>query len=574
MANRQFYEDREGVLRRADDDALTLPVAMTRKGFMIKTGGLGLGVLSVGAIVESLLTGNAAAASNVGRTLQQATAGTLVFAVDSTAGVADPATFTSFGDWMVVDTVCRGLTQIDFKTTKTFGKPDICEGWTLSDGGLLYQFKIRRGLTFHDGSAVTANDVARSFNRQLLDRDPTLPRGGTQALRGATGRNITGVRAVDDYTFEVRVGKRDRLLPARFSDVPARVISSKALDTYKDQIGSNLVGCGPFKWVSGKAGESIVLEAWAGFPGGKPSLDRIVFQQTSDPSALQAGLLTNRIHLSSLAPYNGVAQLRKSSRVRVYPTRKLVSTFVMMNMTKQSLKDLRVRQAINYAIDRDAVIKNAFYGEAEIPKGYNISATEVGYDATLEKYSKQNLARARQLVQQANASGLSVEIAAENSSWHPAAAQIVAKNLEEIGLAPKVRLIPAGTFSGVAFNINDHELIVWERNSYVPDPDNKVGNMFESTGTYSRFATGQNVSVEAALNAQIDGLIFEARNETRKARRKELYTQVQTLLCERVMNCAMLAYARNVVVSAASVTDLNAESLSTERAYLETAKLG
>jgi ABC-type transport system substrate-binding protein len=98
--------------------------------------------------------------------------------------------------------------------------------------------------------------------------------------------------------------------------------------------------------------------------------------------------------------------------------------------------------------------------------------------------------------------------------------------------------------------------------------------MFESTGTYSRFATGQNVSVEAALNTQIDGLIFEARNETRKARRKELYTQVQTLLCERVMNCAMLAYARNVVVSAASVTNLNADSLSTERAYLETAKLG
>jgi peptide/nickel transport system substrate-binding protein len=569
MSSRQFYTDRDGCVRRAEDDALTLPTTLTRRGLLVKAGALGLGTLTVGAIVDSLLA-DPAAASNLGRTLVDVTrGGTLVFAVDSTAGVADPATFTSFGDWMVVDTVCRGLTLIDFKTTKTFGNPDLAEGWTLSDGGLLYQFRIRPGRRFHDGSPVTAHDCVRTFNRQLLDRDPTLPRGGTQALRGATGRNISGVRAVGDSIFEIRLNRPDRLLPARLSDVPARIISSRALDTYGDRIGSNLVGAGPFKWVSGRAGESIVVEAWTGFPGGRPALDRIVFQQTADPSALVAGLLSNRIHVSSLAPYNAVSQLRRSTRVRVYDTRKLVSTFVMMNMTKAPLRDLRVRQAINYAIDRNTVVRNAFFGEAELPLGYNISSTEVGYNPALARYSTRNLTRARQLVAAANANGLEVEIAAENTSWHPAAAQIVARNLREIGLAPRVRLVPAGTFAGVAFDINGHELIVWERNSYVPDPDNKVGNMFESTGTYSRFATGQNVSLEPALNQQIDALILQARNESNKARRRQLYTQVQTLLCERVMNCAMLAYARNVVVSSSKVADLNADSLSTERAYFE-----
>jgi peptide/nickel transport system substrate-binding protein len=573
MAGRQFFTDSDGCVRRAEDGALTLPLTLSRRQLLVKTGALGLGVLGAQALVDALLPGDAAA-SNLGRTLREATSGgTLVFAVDSTAGVADPATFTSFGDWMVVDTVCRGLTVIDFKTTKTFGDPDLCTGWTVSDGGLLYQFRIRSGRRFHDGSTVTANDVVRSFNRQLLDRDPTLPVGGTMALRGATGRNITGVRAVGNEIFEVRLAKPDRLLPARLSDVPARVISSQALDTHRDRIGSNLVGTGPFRWVSGRAGESITVEAWSGFSGGKPAIDRIVFQQTADPSALVAGLLTNQIHLSSLTPYNAVSQLSKSSRTRVYDTRKLVSTFVMMNMTKAPLRDLRVRQAINYAIDRPAVIKSAFFGQAELPRGYNISSTEVGYDAKLAKYSTRNLARAKQLVAQANADGLQVEIAAENTSWHPAAAQIVAKNLQEIGLNPRIRLVTAGTFSAVAFDINNHELIVWERNSYVPDPDNKVGNMFESTGTYSRFATGQNVALDAALNTQIDGLILQARNETNKARRKTLYTNVQSLLCERVMNCAMLAYARNVVVSARSVANLNADSLSTERAYFDDTRL-
>jgi peptide/nickel transport system substrate-binding protein len=574
MSSRQFYTDRDGCLRRAEDDALTMPVTLSRRKLLVNAGALGLGAMSFGAILDALAPSSAEAASNLGRTLRQATAGgTLVFAVDSTAGVADPATFTSFGDWMVVDTVCRGLMLIDFKTTKTFGNPDLAESWNVSDNGLLYQFKLRSGRKFHDGTPVTANDCARSFNRQLLDRDPTLPVGGTQALRGATGRNIAGVRAVGDSIFEIRLNKPDRLLPARLSDVPARIISGTALDTYKDRIGSNLVGAGPFKWASGKAGDSILVDAWSGFPGGKPAIDRIVFQQTSDPSALVAGLLTNQIHVSSLAPYNNVSQLSKSKRTHVYDTRKLVSTYVMMNMTMASLKDLRVRQAINYAIDRDAVIKSAFFGQAELPKGYNISSTEVGYDPKLAKYSTRNLAKAKQLVAQANAAGTSVEIAAENVSWHPAAAQIVAKNLEEIGLAPKIRLVTAGTFSAVAFDITAHELIVWERNSYVPDPDNKVGNMFESTGTYSRFATGQNVAVDSALNTQIDSLILQARNETTKAKRKTLYTNVQSLLCEKVMNCAMLAYARNVVVSASNVQNLNADSLSTERAYFDDTKL-
>ncbi len=495
MSSRQFYTDRDGCPRRAEDGALTLPVTFDRRKLLVKAGALGLGAMSLGAVLDALSADSAAAATNLGQTLRQATAGgTLVFAVDSTAGVADPATYTSFGDWMVVDTVCRGLMLIDFKTTKTFGNPDIATGWTVSDGGLLYQFKIRPGMKFHDGSTVTAHDCERSFNRQLLNGDPTLPVGGTQALRGATGRNISGVRAVGDSIFEIRLIKPDRLLPARLSDVPARIISAAALDTYKDRIGSNLVGTGPFKWASGKAGDSIVLDAWSGFRGGKPAIDRLVFQQTSDPSALVAGLLTNQIHVSSLAPYNAASQLSKSSRTRVYQTRKLVSTFVMMNMTKDSLKDLRVRQAINYAIDRDAVVKNAFFGQAELPKGYNISSTEVGYDPRLAKYSTRNLKKAKQLVADAKAAGTVIEIAAENVSWHPAAAQIVAKNLAEIGLTPKIRIVTAGTFSGVAFDITGHELVVWERNSYVPDPDNKVGNMFESTGTYSRFVTGQGVA--------------------------------------------------------------------------------
>lgn len=570
--SREFYKDADGLIRRGEDDALTLQVAMTRQGLLARAGALGIGAIGFSALLGSLTAEDAAAAEVRKILVEAAKGGTLVFAIDSTAGVADPAFYTSLGDWMAVDCIGRGLTVIDFSSTTP--KPDLSTGWNVSKDGLTYTFRIRKGVRLHDGTILTAKDVERSFNRQLLSGDPSIPKtvSGAPALRGATGRNINTVKAVDELVLVITLNKTDRILPSRLSDVPARIISQRALDTYKDNISGNLVGAGPFKWVSGRAGERITLAAFDNYYKGRPPIDRLVLQQTSDPSALVGSLLTNQIQGTSFAPYSSVRQLKASKRVKVWETDKLVSIFAMMNVTKPSLSDLRVRQAINYAIDRNAVIKNGFFGQADLPHGYAISRSMVGYNPALAKYSTRNLAKAKQLVAAAGARGTTIEIAAENSTWHPAVAQIIANNLREIGLNPQIKLIAAGTFTGVAFDITAHELIVWERNAYVPDPDNKIGNMFESTGTYSRFVTGQN-KLAAGVNAQIDAAIFKARQLEKGKERTKLYTAVQKLLCEQVMNCAMLASARNLVVTAASVDGINANALSTQRMLMDKASV-
>jgi peptide/nickel transport system substrate-binding protein len=570
MSSGDFYNDDDGLIRRAEDDALTLPVTMTRQCFVARAGALGIGAMSLSGLIASL-TGEDANAAVRSALVDAAKGGTLVFAIDSTAGVADPAFYTSLGDWMVVDCVGRGLTVIDFTTTAP--QPDLSTGWKVSADGLTYAFTIRKGVQFQDGSTLTARDVERSFNRQLLDGDPSIPKtvSGAPALRGATGRNITSVKATDDNTIVITLNKMDRTLPSRLSDVPARIISAKALDTYKDNISSNLVGAGPFKWVSGTAGQSITLAAFDNYYKGRPPIDRLVLQQTSDPSALVGALLTNQIQGTSFAPYSAAKQLRASSKVKVWDTPELVDHFLMMNVTKPALADLRVRQAINYAIDRQAIVKNALFGEGEVPVGYALSRSEVGHNPALAKYSTRDLARAKSLLP-AEAKGRSVEIAAQNDGWHPAAAQIVANNLRELGLDPKVNLIPGATFTGVAFDITGHELLIWERNDYVPDPDNKIGNMFESTGTYSRFVTGQG-TMGAGINGPIDAAIFKARNLAKGRERTKLYTAVQKLLCEQVMNCAMLAYARNLVVTSSTVSGINAAGLSTQRMLMDKASV-
>lgn len=87
----------------------------------------------------------------------------------------DPAFYTTLGDWMVVDCVCRGLTFIDFETNDP--QPDLAESWEISDDQLTYTFKLRSGVKFHDGTDFTSADVLASLNRQFDEKDKTLPEG-------------------------------------------------------------------------------------------------------------------------------------------------------------------------------------------------------------------------------------------------------------------------------------------------------------------------------------------------------------------------------------------------------------
>src|SRR5918997_1314271 len=118
--------------------------------------------------------------------------GTLVFGVDAIQGNADPAIFATFGDWMVIDCVARGLTHIDYVTTEV--KPALATSWEVSEDGTVYTFELREGVKFHDGNTMTATDCERSFMRLMDPDDPSRP-PGTYAIAEIGGGNGKKVRA-------------------------------------------------------------------------------------------------------------------------------------------------------------------------------------------------------------------------------------------------------------------------------------------------------------------------------------------------------------------------------------------
>ncbi|ROS38909.1 ABC transporter substrate-binding protein [Amycolatopsis thermoflava] len=552
---------------RDEDGRPILPVALSRRGFLVRAGVVGLATMPLGAFLTACSQSTGESGAN-GEMAKLRKGGTVTFAIDGTNGVLDPAVYTTLGDWMAVDCVCRGLTTIDFKTTTP--AMAMAESSQISDDGKTLTFTLRQGVTFHDGSVFTAQDCVRSFNRQLLDQDPSRPSNSTRPLRGSTNRSITEVRAVDERTFRISLNQPDLTFLSRLTDISTRIISAAALDKYGANIGQNLVGAGPFKLVSAVPQQSVTLEAYDGYFGGRPLIDRLVLQQVTDPSSLNAGLQSGQITASSFVAHSSAKSLAANPKVKVYDTPRRLAVFLLMNTTDPALSDIRVRQAVNLCVDRAQIAQNAFFGYANAPKGYILPVGHVGYDESLADLTATDVAKAKQLITEAGASGRAVELIAQNNNWYPKAAQILEENLKVIGLVPTVRLFDPGTFSGKVFDLKGHQIALWERNGYVPDPEDLVNNMLSSAGSYANRGTGH-ATLDPDKVKQLDAMLVRGLQTADPEQRKAAYTEAQRFFADNFMAISMVVHAQNIVAGSAELGEINPEALSSQRMQMEKA---
>ena len=495
------------------------------------------------------------------------TGGTLTLAIDGTSAVNDPAFYTTLGDWMAVDCICRGLTFISFETNDP--QPDLAESWEISADQLTYTFKLRQGITFHDGTAFTSADVLASLGRQFDENDKTLPKGAARLL-ASLGENVTKLAAPDQSTVTLVLKKPDRTVLNRLSDIGGRIISKAALDKYGKDIGKNLVGTGPFKFSSATSGQSVILEAFDKFRLGKPPIDRLVLQQVQDPSAIVSSLLSGDIGATQFTPYSALDQLKKSSEVTVYDTPTSFDAIMMIDARR--VPELEVRKAINLAIDRKTIIAQAFSGSAALPDGYTIPPDQDGYDTGLADLSTTDVAEAKRLIQAAGATGREIRLMAASDSWHPKAAQIIAQNLTDIGLKVTTDSVDPATYFNRLLDPADkfHELMIWERNSYIPDPDDMVGAMAQPSGVYGDYISGFNT---LAGSAKFADDLFAAKNLPDVGARKSAYSDIQRRWAEDYMLLSMIAYGANPVTSGANVHGLNVKALANHRCFMEKASV-
>jgi len=488
--------------------------------------------------------------------------GQLVVGVDALSGNADPGIFSTFGDWMVIDCVARGLTFVDYRQTEP--QPALAERWEISNDGRTYRFQLRQGLTFHDGNPVTARDAQRSFSRLYDEDDPSRPEG-VYAIAELGGANFRRARAVSDSELEITLRNPDVAFLSRLSNPNAVILSEAAIEEFGDEIGQNLVGAGPFRLQRVQANQSATLEAFPEFYGGRPMVDRVVFQVLPDPTSLTSALRQGSAQLSPFIPFSNVQVLNRGGEVNVQRGKPYIVVFTQANARSGILRDIDVRRAVSLALDRDAVVEQAFGGQAQKATGL-ITPPELGHSREPLPYGTYDVEQARQLIQEAGAEGERVRVNIRNIGFWPRIGQIVDQNLRAIGLAPDTQYADEATVGERDFDPTGHDISVNQRSAFVPDPDNKLTPLIASDSAVAQAVT-RHTDVPQAR--QLDQMLDEARQETDEQRRAEMYQEIERFFAEELSVMFPMAYVALPIAANAEISGVNADALGTYRVFLE-----
>lgn len=545
-------------------------VALTRRRFLQGSASMA-GMLALSQFLAACAPGaapsagapaaaTAAPAAEAGPTQ----GGTLVFAAEAIGESLDPGLWNGFGISNVIDNVGACLTRPNSSGIWTDPpEPALAESWEVSEDGLVYTFKIRPGVKFHDGADLDAAAIVRSLTRHASPDDPSYVEGLYMHTNHSFNRK--SIEAVDAMTVRIELELADAAYLYRLFHPSSIIISPKAMDELGTGIAANLVSCGAFKIDRFVPGSEVTLVAFEEFWDGRPYLDRIILRGYPDEGAMLAAIEAGEVNFAPYPPSSAVPRLRERADLQVLSGPPLINLFMACCVVNPPVDNLDVRKAINYAISRENLIEAVLYGLGELPASF-VGPTEFGYDPSGLEISKQDVAKAQEHVA---ASGLPtpipVSLTFEANRFWPQMAELIKSDLEAVGFQVTLDSQDAGSYWGKV-NAAEAQLSINQRSLWVPDPDNKVTLL--QSGNAS--ASGETAIVQGLpeFSAKMDELLAAGLSETDTTVRAEIYQEIQSLILEE-FPYIMLAYYTKPVVMSAAVRDLPVGGASTERIFFD-----
>jgi len=315
---------------------------------------------------------------------RQEDAQTLVVAIE-----APPLTFDPRGP---TNAVTARLQQLLFNTLTQKNErfeivPELAHSWEVSEDFTVYTFRLRRGVRFHDGRELTARDVAYTFNTLIA---PTFDSPKRAALS-----KLERVDAIDAYTVVFRCREPYRGLLVDL--IAIGIIPENSGET----IAQQPIGTGPFRFVRYVENQEVELLAFPDYFQGAPRIRRLRVKIVRDPTTLALELLGGTVQLAvnaQLSP-DFVAEQQAGHRLRVMISDGAALEYLGINTTDPLLRDRRVRQALAYGINRQAIIANLLRGQARLAKSV-LPPTHWAYHEAVTTYAY-DPARARRLLDEA-----------------------------------------------------------------------------------------------------------------------------------------------------------------------------
>lgn len=431
---------------------------------------------------------------------------------------ADPVSLDPYG---TTDTPAIRVANCIFETLVTLDDEGNIEGrlaesWEIVDD-CTYVFKLREGVKFHNGEELKASDVEFSFG--LIAESPHA-----SSIRATI--DFENSKAIDDYTFEMKMTEPFGPILNHLGHAVMAIVNEKAYTEAGDAVGQNPVGTGPYKFVSWEASDRIVLEQNTEYWGEAPAIPNVVWRTIPEVATRSIEVEAGGVDIAIDIQASDVARLEKAEGVEVFRNVASSVNFIGLTTTKAPFDDVRVRQAINYAIDKEAIYNVVYQGTGTIAEA-PMSSVVWAYNDELPAH-EYNVEKAKELLAEAGyPDGFKMTMTTDESQQRQDTAEMVQAQLAAVGIEVEIQPLERTTYIGeVCAGTLEAFSLGWS--SDTGDPDYALYASFHS----SQHGEGGNMSFYT--NPEVDRLLEIGRTSTDQEERKQAYLDAQAIVWEEV----------------------------------------
>ncbi|WP_243291551.1 ABC transporter substrate-binding protein [Bacillus sp. FJAT-47783] len=460
---------------------------------------------------------------------EEKTQDTLVFGRGGDSTSLDPITTTEGESFKVTKNIFETL--IEYGDQDTTLQPGLAKDWKVSDDGLTYTLILQEGVKFHDGTDFNAEAVVFNFNRWMSGDEKEFPYYGSMfgGYKGDEGHVIEEVKAVDELTVEFTLKRPQSPFLKNLAMSPFAIASPQAIEQYGDKFRENPVGTGPFKFVEWKPNDRIVLEKNEEYRiADYPKLNRVIFRVIPENSARLNALMNGEIDLMDGLNPSEEEKVAGNENLQIFQRPSMNVGYLGFTTNRKPFDNKLVRQALNHAVDKEAII-NAFYGgQADAAKNPMPPSIE-GYNDAIEAYPY-DLDKAKELLAEAGyPDGFDMELWAMPVArpYMPEAmkvAEVIQESFRTIGVNAEIKTVDWATYLEQARDGEfDAFLLGWTGDN--GDADNFLYALLDKdsigSNNYSHYSSDE-----------LHEVLIAAQTETVQEKRNELYNKAQEIIHE------------------------------------------
>lgn len=457
----------------------------------------------------------------------------------------DPHTVTATNDFRILVNIYDGLVRYKDGTLEV--EPALAESWTISDDGKTYTFKLRQGVQFHDGSDFNAEAVKFNFDRMLKEDHPFYNTGPFPLSFNFS--SIDAVNVLDEHTVEFKLKEPFAPFLSNLAYPTGLIVSPEEVKKYGKEFGRHPSGTGPFKFAEWQSGQRVVVERNPDYWDTAPALEAVVFRPITDANTRVAEMMAGGLDVMVEVPPDNLATFKQDANFAVAEQAGPHVWFTILNAKSGPFADKKVRQAANYAVNKQGLVDNVLQGSATVAAGPIPPAFNWVENKT-EPYPY-DPEKAKALLAEAGASNPEITFyVTEGGSGmlDPITmGAAIQADLQAVGFKVKIETYEWNTFLGrvnpglegkadmaeMAWMTNDPDTVPYLtlRSDALPD---KGG--FNS-GYYS--------------NPKVDELLEKARSSTDQTERGKLYGEVQNIVHDDAPWLFVAHWKQNAVTTAA-----------------------